>query len=424
MNYPRVLVIANNCFSKTNSNGRTLANLFVGWPKENLANFFVSPVETDFDICTNYYCVSDKEVIHSLTHFSKLQRRNVSKETPIVTSKGRQKLNKKTPAKAIARNLAWWLTKWKTEEFEQWIDSFKPDIVLLMNTDAIFVLRVAEFVAKSRNIPLMMYNTEGFYFFRHNYMQKGIMNDTLFHVYRWFYRKAYQDMMRVNRFSFYLNSQLKEDYDAEFHQEGEVLYAASTVRPSQNAFNKINPRFCYIGNFGYNRHEALIEVGKVLNGINPNYLLEVFGNPRPEVELLFKEAVGIKYGGHLSYDEVKKTMDECDVLFHVESQSERFSETLRYGFSTKIADSISSGKPFIIYASSEIACSKYIKETGAGWFAENQEELESVIRLVINDDNERDGKIRKALEVARDNHYADTVCKKFNDRIIKIFNNG
>lgn len=422
--YPRVLVIANNCFSKTNSNGRTLANLFVGWPKENLANFFVSPVETDFDVCSNYYCVSDKEVIYSLTHFTGLRKRKVSPVAPIDTSKGRQKLNKKTPIKSIARNLAWWLTKWKTEEFEQWLDSFKPDVVLLMNTDAIFVLRVAEYVAKSRSIPLMMYNTEGFYFFRHNYMQKGFMSDTMFYLYQWFYRKAYQDMMRVNRFSFYLNSQLKEDYDEEFHQEGEVLYTASTVRPSNKTFNKNNPRFCYIGSFGYNRHEALIEVGEVLNRVNPNYILEVYGNPRPEVELLFKKAVGIEYRGVLSYDEVKEVMDECDVLFHVESQAEIFSETLKYGFSTKIADSISSGKPFIIYASSTVACSKYIKETGAGWFAENQEELYSVIRHVVDDEKDRNKKRRKAIEVARDNHYAETVCKQFKKRIIQIVNNG
>ncbi len=32
--YPRVLIISNECLSLSSSNGRTLRNLLVGWPKK------------------------------------------------------------------------------------------------------------------------------------------------------------------------------------------------------------------------------------------------------------------------------------------------------------------------------------------------------------------------------------------------------
>ncbi|MEG2402761.1 MAG: hypothetical protein RSB34_07500, partial [Muribaculaceae bacterium] len=63
MKYPRTLVISNNSFSLTNSNGRTLGNFFIGWPKESLAQFCISSDGPNYDICNNYYCITDKEAL-------------------------------------------------------------------------------------------------------------------------------------------------------------------------------------------------------------------------------------------------------------------------------------------------------------------------------------------------------------------------
>lgn len=53
--YKRVLVISNNCFSQSNSNGRTLGNLFHGWPKENLAQMCVIAQDPNWELCDNYF---------------------------------------------------------------------------------------------------------------------------------------------------------------------------------------------------------------------------------------------------------------------------------------------------------------------------------------------------------------------------------
>ena len=418
--FPNILVIANCCFSKTDSNGRTLANLFTYWPKEKIADFFVTPVDIDFERCSNYYCISDSEVIKSLTHFSTLKSRPIDKGIQKNAPNGRQKIRKKTPLKAILRNLAWSIVNWKTKEFEDWLDSFNPEVILLMNSDAIFVLRIAEYISNSRNIPIVIFNTEGFYFLKKNCMYQGFLGDTLYRLYQSFYRRAYEDIMRQSSYSFYLNGLLKEDYDKAFNQPSSVLYTASNINVRKEGFNQEHPRFCYIGNFGYKRYEVLIEVGKVLNSIDKNYILEIYGNPLPEIEKKFKESVGIEYRGMLNYQQVLETMTSCDVLFHVESQDEELQDVLRYGFSTKIADSITTGTPFVIYASPDIACSRYIKDTNAGWQVSNPGELKEIIIKIINNSTEREIIKKNSMIVAKENHSVEEVCKKFNETITDI----
>ena len=65
-NTPRVLIVSNECLAENSSNGRTLRNFLLGWPKENLAQFYTKPGVPDFSVCTRYYRVTDADVLRSL----------------------------------------------------------------------------------------------------------------------------------------------------------------------------------------------------------------------------------------------------------------------------------------------------------------------------------------------------------------------
>lgn len=62
---PKVLVLSNECFSYTTSNGRTLGNFFKNWPKDRLAQFFLSGVP-EVEFCKNYFQVSDKHALNAV----------------------------------------------------------------------------------------------------------------------------------------------------------------------------------------------------------------------------------------------------------------------------------------------------------------------------------------------------------------------
>lgn len=74
ISYPKVLVVSNNSFSESSSNGRTLGNLFIGWPKEKVAQFCISTTEPDYNICDNYFVLTDSCMLDAFKKFRKGRR--------------------------------------------------------------------------------------------------------------------------------------------------------------------------------------------------------------------------------------------------------------------------------------------------------------------------------------------------------------
>ena len=151
MYYPRVLVISNNSFSHTSSNGRTIGNFFINWPKDRLAQFCISTVEPAFDICENYYICTDRGALDAFKHFSKAPKIDIMQclntEANTIIRSNRKSF--KTATKALLRAVVW-KNRWNSKTFWNWIDDFSPDVVLLMNSDATFILDIATAVSKKK----------------------------------------------------------------------------------------------------------------------------------------------------------------------------------------------------------------------------------------------------------------------------------
>lgn len=424
MNYPHVLIVSNNSISKTGSNGRSLANLFLGWPKDCLAQFCISTDEPDYGVCDNYYLVTDKSALDGFLHFRKAKRCSIDAN---LYSKGNSKMTakkvvSKSPLTVIVRNLIWQPKRWKSYSFDKWIDDFNPELILLMNTDSLFMLKVAIDLSKERNIPIVMYNTEGFYFFEKPFIKSSGYERFLFYLYHFFYKQVFAKTMKEVVLSIYLNSKLQRDYDKVFHGDSMIIYTGSKIKPSNDhrPFNSQKPVFSYIGNFSYSRIDALIEVAEVLQSINTNYILDVYG----QYDDITKEKVegfsGIRLKGFVPYEKVVEIIEHSDILFHAETQDEKWAEALKYGFSTKIADSICSGKCFVMYSSPEIAGADYLMKSGAGWFASNKDDLRSAIITIINNELEREKVLSKARETALCYHQAKRNSKIFKQAIIDV----
>lgn len=230
------------------------------------------------------------------------------------------------------------------------------------------------------------------------------MDFIFFPLYQAWYKRKFRSLMNSVKFSIYGNDLLKKDYDKEFGGDNMVLYTSSTVHNNENFFNQNYPRFSYLGNLGTGRYAALIEIGEVLQSISQQFHLDVYGRASSQVEQMFKCSKGIKFHGFVPYQNVVRIMASSDVLFHAEEQDIKWKEYLRYGFSTKIADSLASGKCFVLYSSPDIACARYIRKTDAGWFASNKDELKKVLETIITDKSERVRKLKKAQDIVVKNH--------------------
>jgi len=420
MYYPKVLVVANNSFSRTDNNGRTLSNLFIGWPREKLAQFCISTDGPNYEVCNNYYCVTDSEVLNSRIHFRKARRNTLEpfdRKEPI----GADGKGKKTAFRMLVRDLLWNRDVWDTKDFSQWVTEHNPELILVLFSDASFILDIAASLSQKLDVPLIMYNTEGFYFFKKNYFRTKTIFDWLwFPIYQRRYRRSVEAMMKHVCYSIYLNDLLKDDYNNKFNDNSIVLYTTSTLEATDRSFED-ELIFSYLGNLTHDRPKALIEIADVLQSINPSWRLNVYGKTlNKNDESLLKEHAGISYRGFVQYDEVLNMVRESQILFHAESQEKKLQESLKYGFSTKIADSISSGACFVLYASKDLACSKYIQETGAGWFASDKQTLRACIEEIVFDPTRRNEVLKKAKEIAALNHSAQANSDKFGALICEV----
>ena len=392
--YPKVLIVSNNSFSETSSNGRTLGGFFKGWPLDSIAQFCISTTEPDYGICNNYFMITDREALNAFVHCRKAKRVSIdcNKGTEGNTIIRGAKKSFKTASKAFLRNMIWGYDRFASKDFKKWITDFSPEVVMIQNSDSAFILKIGMYIAEKTHAHLTMFNTEGFYFFKNDYMrEENVLDRLLFPAYHWLYRRTYKNLMSRLELAIYANQLLADDYTREFKHDAKVLYTSSEVVFDENDVNVNKPVFSYLGNFGFDRPRALVEISEVLQSIDASYKLDVYGKyPEKEVEELFERAIGINSKGLVPYSEVKNTIAKSTILFHAEVQDQKHQEGLRYGFSTKIADSIASGHPFVMYSSPKIAGAAYIIETGAGWYAENKAQLKDCITEILTNVEKRE----------------------------------
>ena len=423
MEYPRLLVLSNNSFSKSNSNGRTLGSLLQGWPKDKIAQFCISSDGADFDVCENYFCVTDGEMLNATKHFKPAIRNGLKQDIEVeLKNPIDRKKTRKTTLTMLARNFLWNLGIWRGNEFSQWTQSFKPQIILLQSGDSYFMHLLALKLSSKFGAKLAVFNTEGYYFFSHDYFSKDNKFERLFYpFYRYIYNRVFKSFMSKTVAEVYCNNALKHDYDLEFRSERSfVCYTGSeiTFRPAGELSE--TPTFAYLGNLGLKRPEALAEFAEVLSEVAPACHIDVYGKLPADYDGIFDRTPGIVYHGMVSYDKVKEVIGSTDFLLHVEKDDPVLTRELRYAFSTKIADSICSGRNFIVYAPASLACSKYINDTGAAWLASTKTELRQVLETVLTDREARSKVLSRAHEVAEENHSAAKNSAKFQEILCSI----
>lgn len=403
----------------SNSNGRTLGNLLIGWPKECLAQFCLSLIDPNLNLCENYFSVSDSDAVKAFLHKPIRAKRS---EQPRADLGSAPKNTKKyrTALRMLVRNFVWNTDAWKKSGYDAWVDDFKPDIVLFQTGDAAFMCDLARKTAERLHVPLVQFNTEGYYFFDTTWFDPHWTDCFCFPLLRNMYRNSFRKLMQQTSHSVFLNNKLKEDYDKEFGEKSSVLFTGSSCKFEPKVFNNETPKFSYIGNLGINRPLALMEIAEALQAIDKSYHLDVYGKlPRGE-ESVFDNCSAVRYHGLVSYEEVQNIIRASDVLFHAESKVGQWINNLQYAFSTKIADSLASGSNFFMYAPSYLACSKYIIDNDAAWYAENKEDLVPVLKELLANSEKREQYVVKAKLLAEENHNAAKNVERFKQTILSV----
>lgn len=412
--FPRLLIFSNSCLSDKDSNGRTLKNFLIGWDKNKIAQFYIQNSCPDFDVCEKYYRVSDSQALKSF-----LRRRPYGGEVTRSPENGentarKTKKRRRNAVTMLLRDFVWNRRKWMGEEFEKWVSDFSPQLILMQAGDNPFLMRLATDVAKQYNIPLIIYNSEVYYFKKYDYFRSGVFSKMFYPLFHKYFCKQFDNTVKYAKMSIYNCEMIQQAYDEKFSLPSTTIYTASTL--NHKSFDHKTSGFVvsYLGNLGVGRHEALIDIANELQKISPEYKLDVYGKiPNQEVEDAFDKCNGISYKGFVSYSDVIRIMKESDLLVHVENFSKFYKKDLQYAFSTKIADSLSVGNCFLLYAPEEMACSKYLTQNDVAYVANDKTTLGNILEKLSESSEARKKYLSSALEIAEKNHNFYKNAKEF-----------
>ena len=165
-------------------------------------------------------------------------------------------------------------------------------------------------------------------------------------------------------------------------------------------------------------------MGKILKKIHTNLYIDVYSGAVPkEAGASFTINNGINFKGSVSYNEILKVINEADIVIHTEGFSSFTKWDIRHGFSTKIADLLSSGKCFLMYGPKGIACVDYLAQNEAAWVANSELELEEIFKEIINNEKQKEKYLEKAKQLVNQRHNLNKNCKIFEELMLDVYNN-
>lgn len=409
----KILVISHNVFSMTSNMGKTLASFFKDMPCEDIAQFYFHTEVPTMDMCKDYFRVTDFDVLKKKK--SKIGTRLGEKDIRLgfaservdegIEAKVYQFGRRRSPYIYVGRNFLWGLNKWKNDSLKAWLDEVNPDVIFFASGDYTFIYKIAMWVADYKKIPIVTYVCDDYYLLK----RKSI--SPLYYINRIDYKRTMRRLFAKHKNTVMICDELSQDYKKEFDINPTTIMTASDLT-MQKADTKNGDKFkiSYIGNLGYNRQLALVEIGKTLKELfGGEILIDLYSTEkRPQIVKYLTKENGIAFHGGISAEKVKMVIAETDILLHVEHIDEVNRKRVRHSVSTKIADSLMSGKCLFAYGPQEIASMRHLIKNECAIVATSKDGLSSALKMAVRDGALREKVIKNALETAKRCHNSET----------------
>ena len=416
----RILIVSNNCLAKQNSNGRTLLNLLGGFEGRELYQFYVANEVPREATCAKFLRITDRDVIRSYTSFKgrrSLWEGDLPEEDMPISAAGAG-YGRKTALKSFVRDILWNASAWVKRALLRFVRDNEIDLVLLQAGDNVFLHRLARRVAKACRIPLLIYNTEDYYFKDYDYMKKTMGAGFAYRLYHRFFCREFKRLIGASSREVYNCRGLEELYNTTFGRAGATVYSSTDFTPVEHI--REDGLVSYAGNLGCGRHRVLMRIGELLQALSPDLYLDVYGPAGEQVIEDFKKCEGIRYHGFVSYSEVCRVIEGSRLLVHVESFDEYYRRDTRFAFSTKLADYGASNIPVLLCAPASCEAYSYIARNETAFVAADEAEMANALLRALYDGEERERVRGRALALSQENNDYKKNGKRFKEIIEEV----
>lgn len=427
----KILLISHNPISTCQNMGKTFLTLFECFVKKELCQFYIYPSIPDVDKCESYFRITDKDVLHNF--FMNRYGKEIARDE-VLNANGQLLENEKDknlymvsknkrPSRMLLRDLMWFCSHWYNKLFKEWVKKENPTVIFIAPGRAKFIYNIALKISKKFNLPIVTYVCDDYYFVKkEGSLLKRIQVGLL--------KRKIEKLMKHTSEIISICDEIKANYESNFNVPCTTLMTGSSFKAGDSSKYYVEEKhdknaFVYLGNVSCNRYKSLVEIGQALETINDkkniDYKLKIYTSEKDENILnRLKSVSTIELCGYVSGDEFLQTLCSAEVLIHTESFDDDMIDLVKNSISTKIADSLASGRKFFAYGPENIASIKYLKANGAAYVATNSAELEEMLLRAITENG--DDIIAKAKECALKNHDSEKTSQLLHERIEKLSN--
>lgn len=424
----KVLLIGHNPINSYQNMGKTFMSLFSKFEKEELCQFYIYPSYPDVELCNSYYRVTDKEVLKSLFTF-KAPGHEVKKDK-IASVKGiyenpndeqfyRSRKNK-SAVRRLLRDFIWKVSRWNNKNLNNWIEREKPTAIFVAPGVAKFLYDIALEISKRYAIPIVVYVCDEYYFVK---PREGFVDNIQLKL----LQKKIEKLMKSAGHIVTISDELKELYSKEFKVPVTTIMSGSKYEVSEPAKHlKNEPQaISYFGNIRCNRFNSLKEMGLTLDEINKekntSYKLKIYSAENDkEILSTFDGVKSIELCGFITGEEFDKAILGSDFLLHVEAFDEQSIDFVKHSVSTKIADSLASGVPFVAYGPAEIASMQHLISKDCAFAATDKKDLKELLVNVFEDTQKKYYYVENALKASKAYHSQEVNSQKLYDLLKEV----
>lgn len=413
----KVLVVSYMALMDTTANGRTMKSLIQGLDRENVCTFNVVGIP-DADACCSAYKISNSDALKSILKLKEfgnpINIDGIAKDVPNKIQDNEIRQTPKNAWKYLIREMCWLLGKTKGKRFKAWLKEQKPDCVVYMYADSPSLQNLSVWISNFLNIPLIVYTCENYCFKDYNYIDHK-KHSLPFYIYHRMSLKATRRMFDYSTTLIANSDELGELFLSRYSSIKDVF----TVTMASNMdFNKNaavvpveNVLVVYMGNLAKYRATALVDIAEALFSIDNRLRLSVYGRTNdPEILEMFEACPGLEYCGFVPYDEVVRITKHATLNIEAINIDTIIAKNKKYGLSTKFADAVACGTPFLLYAPKEMVESIIATKNSCAFVVNDKNDLVDTLKAALFDFEKREQQL----------NYAKITKDKFFDNKINI----
>lgn len=358
----KILLIASNCLSKSSNNGKTVASLLSQFGQNNIRQIYFSFNETpDFDLCHSYYRLSDIDIMKGIfkKNCGHIIRRELT-ESEVKANKRNYIVNYgKKLLTPFMRDAIWYFSKWKSPMLMQWIYEFAPDVIFFVGGYSWFSNNIAVKLSVSLNIPLVSYYTD-------DYVLYSIPQNPLSSIIKKRRIHIYKRTISHSHLRYVIGEEMASAYNDYWHKEFIPIMNSVDIYPYQPKNTSEKLAISYFGGLHLYRWKSIALLAKLLPK-NCNINIYTQSDITEEISIAFSTLPNVNFCGSVYGTELIQSMQNSDMLLHIESNDKYYRRLTKLSVSTKIPEYLISSRPILAFGPTEVASIKLLKDNNIGY---------------------------------------------------------